>query len=414
MASDTVQSPPADRPAALAPAAALAVASGVLEETAVPGATEWQGPWAASRRRRERRWRTLLWALLYPPRGHRIVPTITGVLLIAVSLGIGTAAYNTANNILFITLSLLLSCLLLSGVMSWLNLRDVAWRLHAGGPWRAGQTQVIALELRNGKALLPTYGLWFDLAAGEAGERRHLGIRLDPGMGTRLEWAVKAARRGRLRVELRAIGSLFPFGFLHKSVASELAREVLVWPASVGYRQHLGGAVWRAAISHGEVNRPGHGGDLLALRRYAPGDSPRLVHWKASARLRRLLVRQFAAEGLEGFILHVDGDAAAWPRPEQFELALGLAATLAEDLFKLERLQAVMINDEPPQTVRRLRDVESFLDRLALLEPAERAARAGAEAARPAGVGPRRVLSIEPQGARGVVALLDGKPAATA
>lgn len=380
----------------------------------MPGATEWQGPLASARRRRDYRWRTLLWAMLYPPRGHRIMPTITGVLLIAVSLGIGTAAYNTANNILFITLSLLLSCLILSGVMSWLNLRGVAWRLHAGAPWRAGQTQVVALELRNAKTLLPTYGLWFDLAAGETSERRHLGIRLDPGLSTRMEWAVRAARRGLLRVELRSVGSLFPFGFLHKSVASELAREVLVWPASIEYRNHLGGAAWRSAISHGEVNRPGHGGDLLALRRYAPGDSPRLVHWKASARLRQILVRQFAAEGLEGFVLHLDRDAAVWTRPEQFELALGLAATLAEDLFKAERLQAVMLDDEPPQTVRRLRDVESFLDRLALLEPLERAASARAEAARAVPQGTRRVLRIEPQGARGVAALLDGTPAATA
>jgi uncharacterized protein (DUF58 family) len=358
------------------------------------------------------RWRTVLWALLYPPRGHRIMPTLTGVLLVAVSLGIGTAAYNTANNILFITLSLLLSCLVLSGVMSWLNLRGVGWRLHAAGPWRAGQTQTVALELRNTKTVLPTYGLWFDLVAGESMERRHLSIRLDPLTSTRLEWPVKAARRGRLRVGLRAVGSLFPFGFLQKSVASELVREVLVWPAPVEYRRHMAGQAWRATPGQGAVNRAGHGGDLLALRRYAPGDSPRLVHWKASARLRQILVRQFSAEGVEGFVLHVESDAALWSKPEQFELAMGLAATLAEDLFKLERLRAVWIDDEPPQTVRRLRDVELFLDRLALLEPVERPARVGVDGA--GGAGARRVLRIEPHGARGVAALLDGTPAATA
>jgi Uncharacterized conserved protein (some members contain a von Willebrand factor type A (vWA) domain) len=403
----------APAPATLSVPASAAAAS-VQDELPVPGATEWQGPWAASRRRRDRRWRTLLWALLFPPRGHRIAPTLTGVLLIAVSLGIGTAAYNTANNILFITLSLLLSCLVLSGVMSWLNLRGVAWRVHAAGPWRAGQTQLVALELRNTKTLLPTYGLWFDLAVGETTERRHLGMRLDPGASTRLEWPVKAARRGVLRVELRAIGSLFPFGFLHKSIASRLAREVLVWPAPVDYRRHLGGQVWRMTISQGEINRPGHGGDLLALRRYVPGDSPRLVHWKASARLRQILVRQFSAEGMEGFLIHVDPDAALWPRPEQFELALALAATLAEDLFKMERLHAVQIDAEPPQTVRRLRDVELFLDRLALLEPVERPSPTTPEIPRSGFAASSRVLRIQPQGLRGVAALLDGTPAASA
>lgn len=393
---------------------ALAETAPLASEAAVPGATEWQGPWASSRSRRERRWRALLWTLLFPPRGHRITPTLTGVLLIAVSLGIGTAAYNTANNILFITLSLLLSCLILSGVLSWLNLRGVAWRLHAAGPWRAGQTQTAVLELRNSKKLLPTYGLWFDLAAGSEAERRHLGIRLDPGAKIRLEWAFKVARRGRLSVQLRSTGSLFPFGFLHKVVASDLARQVLVWPAVVDYRLHLTAADWRLAPNQGEVNRAGHGGDLLALRRYAPGDSPRIVHWKASARTRQLLVRQFAAEGHEGYALHVDSDAELWPRPEQFELALGLAATLAEDLYKQERLRSVSIDDEPPQAVRRLRDVESFLDRLALLERKQPSGDARPSQGRLNGPGSRRVLRIEPQGVRGAAAILDGKPAATA
>jgi uncharacterized protein (DUF58 family) len=413
MPSEMLQTPAALSQPVTTPVPAVLAAASVQDEAPVPGATEWQGPWASSLRRRERRWGALLWAMIYPPRGHRILPTITGVLLIAVSLGIGTAAYNTANNILFITLSILLSCLILSGLMSWLNLRGVAWRLHAAGPWRAGQAQTVALELRNAKSLLPTYGLWFDLHAGEAQERRHLGIRLDAGTSTRLEWPVRALRRGRLLVELRSVGSLFPFGFLHKSVASDLRREVLVWPAPIDYRRYLGGAAWRAAPSQGQVNRPGHGADLLALRRYAPGDSPRLVHWKATARLRQVLVRQFAAEGLEGFVLYVGSDAALWPRREQFELALGLAATLAEDLFKQERLQAVMIDEETPHAVRRLRDVESFLDRLALLELAERPVRY-AEGPRAVGPGMRRVLRIEPHGSRGAAAILDGNLAATA
>jgi uncharacterized protein (DUF58 family) len=383
------------------------------------GYTEWQGPWASSRRRRQQRWRTLLWSLIYPTRGHRITPTIAGVLLIAVSLGIGTAAYNTANNILFITLSLLLSCLVLSGVLSWFNLRDVAWRLHHPGPWRAGQTQTVALELRNSKGVMPTYGLWFDFASGAPGQmdpnpvRRHLETRLDPGEVTRLEWPVRAARRGPLSIRLLAIGSLFPFGFLRKSVASDLGAEVLVWPAAVEYRRHGEGAAWRVVRSQGQVNRSGLGGDLLALRRYSPGDSPRLVHWKASARLQHLMVRQFTTEGMEGFTLRMTTESETWSRPEQFELALSFAATLAEDLFRQERLQAVVIDDEPPQVVRRLRDVELFLDRLARLEPAPRPQTRSVEASH-SGAAPRRVLQLEPQGPRGVAAILDGKIAATA
>lgn len=354
----------------------------------------------------------MLWMFIFPPRGERMAPTITGVLLIVVSLGIGTAAYNTSNNILFITLSLLLSCLVLSGALSWLNLRGTAWRLHAGGAWRAGVGRPVGLELRNAKGVLPTYGLWFDLAAGAAKERRHLEARLDPGETTRLEWTAKAERRGRMRVELRGVGSLYPFGFLRKGIASSLGTDVLVWPAAVEYRREGEGAAWLTARGRERVNRPGHDGDLMALRRYAAGDPPRQVHWKASARLGHLMVRQLAADGLEGYTLRLEADADVWTRPEQFELAVGLAATLAEDLFRIERLQAVAINDGPAQTVLRRRDVDAFLDRLAVLAPEARGP--GAGRARASEADRRRVITIEPQGPRGVAAMLNGKTAASA
>ena len=72
-------------------------------------ASEWSGPGARGPRRRFR-WSLVLWSIIHPQRGHRILPTVPGVVLIALCLGLGTAAYNTSSNILFITLSLLLSC----------------------------------------------------------------------------------------------------------------------------------------------------------------------------------------------------------------------------------------------------------------------------------------------------------------
>src|SRR2546425_814819 len=118
----------------------------------------WSGPGSRAPRPRFT-WNNFLWSLVWPQRSHRIVPTPAGVVLIGLAMGIGTAAYNSSSNILFITLSLLLACLILSGVLSWLNLRGVSWRLQLSPPLRAGQEAVVALELRNAKAFLPTYGL---------------------------------------------------------------------------------------------------------------------------------------------------------------------------------------------------------------------------------------------------------------
>src|ERR671918_2511276 len=106
--------------------------------------TEWYGPGVRSRHRARFTWSGFLWSLIYPQRGRRILPTVPGMVLIALSFGIGTAAYNSSSNILFITLSLLLACLILSGVLSWLNFRGVQWRLLLAPPLRVGHDAIVA------------------------------------------------------------------------------------------------------------------------------------------------------------------------------------------------------------------------------------------------------------------------------
>ncbi len=416
--------------------------------TTADEAERWGGPGVRGGARRTFTWSALLWALVHPQRGHRIVPTLPGVLLIGLSMGIGTAAYNSSSNILFITLSLLLGCLILSGVLSWLNLRGVGWRLRLAAPLRAGHDAVVGLELRNRKTFLPTYGLWFELAArtldpavaqraestvtgrgidvramlakAEAAVTRGrlaLRTRLEPEGEVRLEWGCKPEKRGVLRVELAGVGSLFPFGFLKKEIGTELSAEAVVWPAPVEYRRHAVISARRPAGGE-RVARAGTGGDLHALRRYAVGDSHRLIHWKASARTQTLLVRQFAAESAEGFSLWLRTDAGVWTRPEQFELLVSFCASLAEDLFRAGRLTGVAIDADAPMPVRRVHDVEAFLDRLATVRCAEDVGRAkdpdGRTAeARSEGRGRKNVMTFVPDGARGVVAMVDGERAAS-
>jgi uncharacterized protein (DUF58 family) len=424
------------------------------QSEAAPPRAEWDGP--SIRVRQPGRWSEFLWSLVYPTTNQRVMPTVSGLALIGLALGIGSAAYNAANNILFITLSLILSCLILSGVMSWVNLRGVSWLLLVPRPLRAGQEAPVTLELRNRKSRVPVYGLWFDLVARPvaAGPRRPEATiratsgqiraafaqlerltervtlfqraRLDPGGETRLDWLFKPARRGLVRVELTGVGSLFPFGFLRKSHGTALRQEVLVWPAPLEYQ-----FVRVAAAPHSaegvRLARAGASNDLLALRRYQAGDSHRLVHWKASARLRRLMVRQYAAESTAVYFLRIDTAAGIWLREEQFERMCGFAATLAEDLFTEARLMGAAIDTGAAIAIRRVRDLEFFLDQLAMLEwktedpgsatqPKVGLKETGPDAgnALRAAQARRNIVTFAPEAVRGVAAYVDGQKTATA
>ncbi len=388
-------------------------------------------------------WRRILWNLVWPRRYERIQPTISGVVLIGLSFGIGTAAYNSASNILFIALALLLSCLILSGVLAWLNFRGLEWNLDIEPPLRAGQRAEVGLLLRNGKKFMPTYALWFDFAARAvergaparpestitakgidvwAALRRveestasgtvHMRARLEPGGASRLDWTFTPPRRGILRIELRGVGSLFPFGFLRKFAGTDLRREIPVWPAPVEYRRFASASPRRQG---GELSqaRAGNEGEMIALRQYASGDSHRLIHWKASARTRELLIRQFSSQNSDACSIWLRTDAAVWTRPEQFELLMSFVATLAQDLFRAGRLRSAAIDTGRHFATKRIADLDSFLDRLAEAQPLA-APTSAADLASAAGHVRSNLITFEPDGTRGVAAFINGnKIAAT-
>jgi len=381
-------------------------------------------------------WRRILWNLVWPRRYERIQPTISGVVLIGLSFGIGTAAYNSASNILFIALALLLSCLVLSGVLAWLNLRGLEWKLDVEPPLRAGQRAEVGLLLRNGKAFMPTYALWFDRGAPARPESTitakgidiraalrkvdesaaagtvYMRTRLEPGGASRLEWTFTPARRGVLTIELRGVGSLFPFGFLRKFAGTELRREIPVWPAPVEYRRFAGAMPRRQG---GELSqaRAGNEGEMIALRQYESGDSHRLIHWKASARSRELLIRQFSSQNSDACSIWLRTDDAVWTRPEQFELLMSFAATLAQDLFRAGRLRSAAIDSGRHFATKRVADLDAFLDRLAEAQP--KGAPLDPPAAAPHPAHPRsNLITFEPDGTRGIAAFINGnKIAAT-
>lgn len=365
---------------------------------------DWTDPdFFAEARQSERRFLPLFFRQFVPARIQKTKLTMTGWILIVVALGIGTAAYNTASNILFLTLSLMLSSLVLSGILSLINFKKLHWELKVPTHLQAGEVGAAEIELKNRKRVFPSMSICFHVGTSElAGEiRLYMPSALPAGESTRLEWTFTPQRRGSCRIYFRGVGSKFPFGFLDKSFGEAREHSVLVWPARTAYhfspqpggRRYLSGLSRRAS---------GLGSDLLNIRGYVPGDPPRLIHWKATARVNKLMVRQLAQEGESGFNLEMDPAQSLWSE-SLFERLCSVACSLAEDLFHAGRLDsAAVCGEEERIAVRSLRDLHGFFDRIAELSPVP-----DAEAARQ-GQGANNQITFRPLGEGGIAIYVDG------
>ena len=330
---------------------------------------DWTDPdFFTTRRQKETRFIPLFLRQILP--GHMLQTrlTVTGWCLIVVSFGLGVAAYNTASNILFLTLSLLLSSLVLSGILSWINFRKLQWELQAPTHLKVGEVGMAEVDLANGKTLFPSMAICFQVKTEmtDAAERLYMHQALRADESCKLEWTFVPQHRGAFQLRLSGVQSQFPFGFLQKTIGSNSETSVLVWPARIDYTFQASPGGQRISVGASRKNS-GLGSDLLNIRPYERGDPPRLVHWKATARMRRLMIRQLAQEGESGYHLQLDPDAARWS-PEQFEVLCSLVCSIADDLFQLGRLESVALGDSSALPVRTIHELHDFFDRLARLE----------------------------------------------
>ncbi|MDA9764011.1 DUF58 domain-containing protein [bacterium] len=310
-----------------------------------------------------------IWRLIIPPKGHRTIPTLSGYVLIFVSLAIGVAAYNTSSNILFITVSFLLSSLILSGVLSSLNFSRLTWRLIEQSPYRVNRKAFVRLEISNAKRFLTTYSLLFDMVAklSDIKGRLPLAKRLNPERSVSLEWSFIPVNRGLETISIRSIGSQFPFGFLSKMMPADETVEVFVWPERIDYSFNpIGGS--EIHFQGQTLKRKGSGEDLIGIREYQLGDPRKQINWKATARRQKLMVREMAEDKQPGYILAVDTSHQAWKREDHLEHLCRYAASLAEDLFTHNQLSATIINGDEPLMIRTMTDLEEFLNALSVVE----------------------------------------------
>jgi uncharacterized protein (DUF58 family) len=237
--------------------------------------------------------RLLRWLFLE----KRLEVSREGWVFLVLTVMFGVAAINTGTNLLYLVLSMLLSLIVISGMMSEIDLKGL--KLARGLPQQifAGEQVRFRLQVQNPRRLIPSFALMvreMDLDRGDGAKAPgpvQFVSRLRPGEMATCTYTTSFARRGVYPLSGFILATRFPFGFFTKFAKADLAREVVVFPTPLPLTPAAVGELGRSAESLRARSRSYHPDEFRSLRPYRPGDNPRWIHWRSSARAGSLVVK---------------------------------------------------------------------------------------------------------------------------
>ena len=275
-----------------------------------------------------------MWRSSFFPR--KLSFTREGKVVTLVSIGLGLAAVNTGNNLLYLVFGLSLSLIVTSGLLSEANLRGLV--CGELGPIRpsAREPALTVLSVRCIRRRFPSFSIeawpFFDDPSVRVEPARFLELR--PGTTAAAACQLTFPRRGEVRVRGMVVSTSFPFSFFQKALVVPSEATVLVHPAVRAPRaQDVDPS---AGGEDAPRPFPGRGFELFGVRDYREGDNPRHIAHRLSASRLTPVVREFEDQGVRrSWIAVVNVDDGRAGGEGRVEAAIEEAAGLA-----LQRLEA--------------------------------------------------------------------------
>jgi len=241
-------------------------------------------------------------------RGLPVEVTTGGVIFVVILVIVAFAAWNTGNNLLFMVFSIMLSTIFVSWAAARSTLRDLTVSARFPDHIFAGEPAEVIVTVRNAKLLLPSFSILVEMRGTFdrpplKRKRRARSRKITLGYFIYIphraagEQSIEQVfpRRGHVLVNGFEISTRFPFGFFrHRRRLGARDVDIVVYPKPEAVPDELN----LLPLNAGQTPslRRGAGHDLLLLRDYQPRDDLRHIDWKATARSRRLTVREFTAE----------------------------------------------------------------------------------------------------------------------
>jgi uncharacterized protein (DUF58 family) len=306
---------------------------------------------------------------IFPSRGAEAAPVVLGqrrVYILPTRGGLGFAvtlllmlvgSINYNLSLGFILTFLLVGAGVVSMLHTWRNLAQVRLRPGKSAPVYVGDAARFPVGVRN-PGRVPRLSLAIEMR-GQAPVYFDVAEDAEAEVDTLLP----ATQRGLMTPGRFRIFTTYPLGLFYAWANVELASTCLVYPRPEAGQVPL--PLARDESGDGPANTAGEE-DFAGLRNYHPGDSPRRIAWKASARSLTFLTKQFSGGSAAQLWL----DLAEVPRSLPLEARISRLARCVIDAqaaglqFGL-RLPGVELSPEVGPAHR-----ERCLQELALWRPA--------------------------------------------
>ena len=214
------------------------------------------------------------------------------------------AAVNTGNNLLFLIVSAMLGFMSVSGILGWLNLRELSVSVRLPDEVYAGLATLVSIRMENGKRLLPSF-----LVTATVSGKPASFILLDPGKAQIGSLLLAFPERGLHSVPKVVVSSAFPVNFFIRFTVAAAAGSFTVFPAPRASHRPLPGGRPDAGQARTSSIK-GYEGDLAKISDYRGGESLKLIHWRLSAKHEVFKVKELTATADEPVLLefaHIPG-----------------------------------------------------------------------------------------------------------
>lgn len=268
----------------------------------------------------------------FSARIRRILYNPFGILLLAAGAAMLCGLFLHTQG--FILCGGVLSVVALGVIWPWLTVRGLSGKIVFE---QLRASEGVAVEVRlNILNRLPwaAWGLAVRRGFDQGSDTAVAGVASTPGWREAMcRWAFTPLRRGIYPLVQPRLSSGFPFGLWEVSRPLAVGTPLVVWPRTfpVGPVPPVRGDL--QVEGNVSRNKVGSTGDVLGVRPYRRGDSPRRIHWGQSAKHDRLIVCELQSNAKPVIQIVLDADPrihSGSGANSSREWAIRIAASLAK------------------------------------------------------------------------------------